>query len=270
MGIYKIGDIMHKNKNHKKKIFLYISILIFIFFIFYIFINDNTSNNFIFRSVKDLSANISNITSFSFIKNNDNYNSELVTEMNKDYKKQINDLKETLDLTSVNSDKKFINATTVKRSTNYWYNLITINKGKKDNIKKGYAVINKSGLIGKVIKVNNNTSDVKLLISLNDENCISAMFQYDNEYYYGLIDKYDYKKNELHLKNVIGDFDKEKIKNINVVTSGLSDLFSSGLLIGKIKYLKKDTFGLSNTLIISPAVNFDNIDIVTVVIGDKK
>ena len=81
--------------------------------------------------------------------------------------------------------------------------------------------------------------------------------------------KYDTNKNELILKDVIGDFDKNKIKNINVVTSGLSDSFSSGLLIGKIKEKNKDTYGLSYTFTLSPASNFNNINIVSVIKGGK-
>ena len=143
-----------------------------------------------------------------------------------------------------------------------------IDKGYKDNIKLGYAVINKNGLIGKIINVNKNTSDIKLLIALKKDNYISAKFIYDNNEYYGLINKYNLKKNELTLTNVIGEFDINKLKNTNVVTSGLSDSFSSGLLIGKIKDIKKDTFGISNTIILTPTVNFNNLDIVSVV-GDK-
>ena len=54
-----------------------------------------------------------------------------------------------------------------------------------------------------------------------------------------------------------------------MVTSGLSDSFSSGLLIGKIKEIKKDSYGISNNIKITPAANFNNIKIVSVV-GDTK
>ena len=59
------------------------------------------------------------------------------------------------------------------------------------------------------------------------------------------------------------------LKNTNVVTSGLSDSFSSGLLIGKIKDAKKDTYGLSYIITLTPSTNFNNINIVSVIKGDK-
>ena len=76
----------------------------------------------------------------------------------------------------------------------YWYDVLTIDKGKKDGIKKGDAVINSEGLIGKVIKVNNKSSDIKLIISSTRDNYISAAFTYEENVYYGIIDKYDTKK----------------------------------------------------------------------------
>ncbi len=253
-------------KKHKKiKLLLLILTVIIIFYVFYLVINDNKKENIILSNISNFMANIFNITSFS----NNNYHSDLISEINKDYKKEINDLKNELKLNDINSDKTFINASICVRSSEYWYNQITINKGRKDGIKKGFAVINSDGLVGKIISVRNNTSVVKLLTALNKDTYISASFEYENNTYYGLISEYDYKKNQIILKNVIGDFDESKINNINVVTSSLSNKFKSGLLIGKIKKVEKDTFGISNNFTIEPTVNFNNINIVSVV-GDEK
>jgi len=258
-----------KKKNNKLKILVIIIIIILIFLLFYLFINDDEKNNIVTNNIKDLTASISNITTISILKNEKNYNKKLAKEINNDYKKEINDLKNTLKLNTINSDKKLVNATVIKRSNNYWYNLITIDKGNKNGIKKGSAVINNKGLIGKVIKVNKHSSDIKLLSSLTNKDYVSASFKYDNKDYYGLLSNYNIEKNELILSNVIGDFDINKIKDINVITSGLSDSFSSGLLIGTIKGIKKDSFGLSNTITITPIVDFNNLNIITVIVGDK-
>ena len=75
------------------------------------------------------------------------------------------------------------------------------------------------------------------------------------------------KKNELYLKNVIGDFND--IKNIDVVTSGLSLNEEKGLLVGKIKKVKKEEYGLSNEIIITPSVDFNNINYVSIEVYDE-
>lgn len=254
-----------KTKKKYKKFVIAILLVIIIFLLLYFFINDDEKNNILFNSLKDLSSSIMLITT----KSSDDSADKLTKEINKDYQNEINNLKKILDLNSVNSDKEFINATIIKRSTKYWYDIITIDKGKKDGIKKGNAVINSSGLIGKVIKVNNRSSDVKLLISSSNKNYISASFSYDNNTYYGVIDKYELSKNELILKDVVGDFDKSKIIGTNIVTSGLSDSFSSGLLIGEVKSIQKDTYGISYIIRLKPSVNFNDINIVSVIKGAK-
>lgn len=253
-------------KNIKDRIITIIILLLLSFLLLFYFINDDRNNVIIFKVLKDTTASVYNVLNFS---KNETVDKNVVNEINKDYEKQIEELKKTLNLNSTISDKKIINASVIKRSTVYWYNILTIDKGTKDGIKKGYAVINSDGLIGKIIKANKYTSDVKLLTSKNEQNYISAMFDIENTTYYGLINEYDITKNELYLKNVIGDFDKEKIKGTNVVTSGFSESFSSGLLIGTIIDVKKESYGISNTITIKPSANFNNINIVTVIKGDN-
>ena len=252
---------MRKRKKNKLKTPLYFIVIILIFILFYYSVNDKEKNIIILDNLKDITASI---TKIKINKNNDRLNNDLINSINNSYKNEINELKKELKLVKTNSDKTFINARIIKRSTPYWYNLLTIDKGKKDNIKVGDAVINYKGLVGKVIKVNDNSSDVKLLISKSDDH-ISCSFKYEDKVYYGLITSYSNIKNELIIENVIGDFDKEKIKNINVTTSGLSDSFSSGLLIGKIKNITQDTFKISNIIKVTPEVDFNNINIVSVV-----
>ena len=255
-----------KKKKYKGKILLIIIFIIIIFSLFYFFINDKNKNNHITNGLKDITSFISKITTFSFLKDN-NYNKDLINEINNDYKNEIKNLKDVLELNKLNSDKKLINSIVIKRSLNDYYNIITIDKGSKDGIKEGQAVINKNGLIGTVLNVNKSSSDVKLITALNN-NYISAKFNYDGKDYYGIINKYDNKTNKLTLINIIGDINKEKIINTNVVTSGLTDNIQSGLLIGKINNIKKDTLGISYIIEIELSININNINIVSVV-GDN-
>lgn len=257
---------LNNKKKKKDRIITILIILLLVFVSLFYFISDNRNNIILFKMLKDTGASVYNVLNVS---KTDVLDKNITNEINKDYEKQIKEMKKTLNLNSTMSDKTFINASVIKRSTVYWYNLITIDKGEKDGIKEGYAVINSSGLIGKIIKANKYTSDIKLLTSKNEENYISAMFDIDGTLYYGLINEYDVTKNELYLKNVVGDFDINKIKNVNVVTSGFSEAFSSGLLIGTIIDLKKENYGISNTIKIKPSADFNNINIVTVIKGDN-
>ena len=246
---------MKKKKNIKKYIYISILGIIIIITIFYFLRNNN-----------DILSKLKALSSISFIKKDDNIktNELLESEIN-ELKTQIEDLKKVTELKKIITDKKIINASIIKRSDKYWFNLITINKGKKDGIKKGNAVITTSGLIGEVSIVNNSSSEIKL-ISSNDKNYISAKFKIEDKEYYGIIKEYNIIKDELYMENVIGDI--TNYKDINVVTSGLSNDYPSGLLIGKIVDIKKDKYNLSNTFVVKPSTNYNDINIVMVVSND--
>lgn len=250
---------MKNKRNNKRKILkiFYSTIILFIVFLsLFYFINDK-NDNFILNNIK-------NITNFSFIKRSVKGEKKTkIQEENKVLRKEIEKYKKELKIKNSLTDKNIIVAYTIKRSMANWYNTITINKGKKDGIIKGLAVTNNNGLVGKVIRVYKNTSEVKLLSSKKMDNYISCMFIYNDNTYFGLIDRYDLVKNEFHMKNVIGDF--KNLDNIYVTTSGLSDSFSKGIVIGKIKRIIKDKYGISNDIYISPESDFNDISIVSII-----
>ncbi len=241
---------MRKRKN-KNYIYKYLVLLLIITFIIIM-------NNL---SIIDLNNISSNIFYVSNKKNNIVNNTEI-----KELKKEIEELKEINKINSVRTDKSIINASVIGRGTPYWNDYIVINKGKKNKIEKGYAVMNKDGLIGEIIKVNKNTSKVKLLTNINNS-YISAKFNYNNKDYYGIIKRVSSIKNELYLDNVIGELDKNIIGK-DVTTSGLSSNMPSGLLIGKIIDLKEDKYNLSNTIKVKISADLNDINIVSV-IGSK-
>ena len=246
---------MKKKKNIKKYIYITLIGLLIIILSFYFLRNNN-----------NVIGKLKTRSSVSFI-NNDHYiksNELLESEIN-ELKVQVEELKKVTEIKKIMVDKRIINASIIKRSDRYWFNIITINKGKNDGIKKGNPVISTTGLVGEVVIVNNNSSEIKLTTS-NNKNYISAKFMVDDKEYFGIIKEYNTIKNELYLENVIGDI--SNYKDALVVTSGLSNNYPSGLLIGKIVDMKKDKFNLSNTFVIKPSADYNDINIVMVVSND--
>ncbi|MBO5530115.1 MAG: rod shape-determining protein MreC [Bacilli bacterium] len=237
---------MKKNKNNK--IYITIIILLVALIICLIFKNN-------ISLISKVNTNVFSAKS--------KYKNKILVEENKELKREINDLKSSTKIDSLLSDKKEINASIIYRSAPFWHDYITINKGKKDNIKNGYAVINNDGLLGEIIKVYSNFSKVRLITNKSN-NYISAKFSYNNKEYYGIIKNYDIKTNILYLENVIGDLDN-KILGINIVTSGLSSDMPSGLLIGKIIDIKKDNYNLSNIIKIKMSADINDLKILKVV-----
>ncbi len=180
----------------------------------------------------------------------------------KELQKEVAELKSILDLNSTLSEYTYVNATVVNRNIGYWYNLLTIDKGSKNGIKMGDAVITNQGLIGKIINVSNFSSSVKLMTTDQIQNKISVKIEIDDDYLYGLLVGYDKDKNVYKIEGITNS-DKVK-EGSTVTTTGLTDYFPSGILIGKVSKIVKDEYDLNSIVEVTPSVNFENISIVTV------
>ena len=185
-----------------------------------------------------------------------------VVAANDNLKDEVSKLKKTLDLNTVLSDKVYKNATVINRNIDYWYDEVTIDKGKVDGIKKNMAVINNDGLIGKVSTVSNHVSTVKLLANENMSDKISVKIKVKDSYVYGLISKYSSKNNTYTVEGISENIDIPK--GADVVTTGMGDTFPSGLLVGHVTNVTTDNFDLSKVALVKASVDFNNIDYVSV------
>lgn len=185
-----------------------------------------------------------------------------VISQNENLKNEISKLKDTLELNTILSDKVYLNATVVSRNIGYWYDEITIDKGSKNGIEKGMAVVTPKGLIGQITKVSNYSSTVKLLSNENMSDKISVKINIGDDYVYGLISKYDSKTNTYTVEGISENVDIEE--GADVVTTGMGTIFPSGLMVGTAQKVTTDNFDLSKVVEVKASVNFDDLDYVTV------
>ena len=82
------------------------------------------------------------------------------------YKYENERLKELLNYTE-KLKYKYISAKVVGNTSGPFYSSIIIDAGLKHNVKKGQAVVNESGLIGRIIEVGEKSSRVLLLTDIN-------------------------------------------------------------------------------------------------------
>ena len=191
-----------------------------------------------------------------------------IISANDNLKNEVKKLKETLELNTVLSDRVLVNATVVYRNIGYWYDELTIDKGSKDGVSEDMAVVTSKGLIGRTIKVSGHSSTVKLLSNDNMNNKISVKIKINDDYVYGLISKYDSKKNVYTVEGISENV--EIPEGADVVTTGMGAIFPSGLLIGKVEKITTDNFDLSKVIQVKSSVNYDDIDYVTVVKRSEK
>lgn len=184
-----------------------------------------------------------------------------ITE-NEELKKQLEEMKSILELNNVLSDYESINATVIGRDLSYWHDNITIDKGEKDGIEVNMSVVVAGGLIGKVVKTSTFNSTVRLLTANNSSDKISVKIKNKDDYIYGILSKYDKESNMYIIEGIAQNI--EISEESLVTTTGMGDIYPSGIVIGKVKGINTDNFDLSKVLEVESNVNFDSINYVKV------
>ncbi|MDD2434997.1 MAG: rod shape-determining protein MreC [Bacilli bacterium] len=172
------------------------------------------------------------------------------------------ELKKLLDIDYTLADYTYLNALVINRNIGYWYNTITIDKGRNSGVTENIAVINGDGLIGKVIKTTNFSSTIKLLTSDELNSKISVKIKIEEKNIYGLLT--GYKKDE---KCFIIEGISENIdipSGALVTTTGMGDVFPSGIIIGKVRSVGTDNFDLAKIVEVESSVDFNNLNFVTI------
>lgn len=185
------------------------------------------------------------------LKNNDTYYEAYIQELKDDILK----LQELNNIKTISSDYEKINTTVISRNREYWFNSITIDKGKKDGIENDMAVIDKSGLIGRVMRVYNNMSEVKLITTSDVNNKIGVLMEFDKKRIYGVIQSY----NNGYLEVVLTSNNENIPKDTKVMTSGLGGIYPSGILIGKVEEIKDNKFNVGVKVLVEPSSDFNDM-----------
>ena len=150
-----------------------------------------------------------------------------------------------------------VQASVVSRNPDKWYDLVAIDKGAQQGIKKDMAVVTPKSLVGRVKSASQFTSSVELLSSMSRTNRVSAIVQ-GQENIFGLIEGYDKEKQLLLFTKISSDAKVEKDQL--VVTSGLGDIFPKGLAIGKIVDVQPDPYGLTKTAYVKPSADLNDVE----------
>ena len=182
--------------------------------------------------------------------------------INESLEKEIEELKDTLELNKTLTEYDPVNATIMSRNKSYWFNQITIDKGKKAGIKKDMAVITKNGLLGKISKVSNYSSEIKLITSDDVNYKVSVAIKTNNTDNYAILNGYDKKNGLIKVTGI--DKTTQVQKDDIVLTSGLGGLFPRGIYIGTVEKIESDKYNLSKNLYIKTKQDFNNIHYVTI------
>lgn len=256
-----------KNKKRKKIIISSILIIIILIMLVLSLILDRKATN-IEKFLKDGCILVEKIVMYPFTALNNDKNikqteSYLIQKnVNSSLEKEIQELKDTLELNRTLTEYVPVNATILSRNKSYWFNTITIDKGSSSGIKKDMAVITKNGLIGKISKTTKYSSEVKLITSDDINFKVSVAIKTNEIDNYAIMNGYDKTTGLIKASGL----DKTTIvnKGDTVLTSGLGGLFPAGIYIGTVEKVTSDKYDLSKTIYIKTYQNFNDIHYVTV------
>ena len=156
-------------------------------------------------------------------------------------------------------EMKLIPAKVVSNSIIRPDNLMTINKGSKDGVKKDMGVVCGTGVVGIVYLVSPQYSVVIPL--LNTKSNISCKIE-NREYFGYLI--WQGGATDIAYLDYIPRHARFKL-NENIVTSGYSSIFPPGIKVGKILHVYNSADGVSYRLSVKLSTNFSTLRDVSVV-----
>lgn len=194
---------------------------------------------------------------------------ELTTELNtyKLEQSEIEDMRKLLELDEKYKYEK-VGASIIGKDAGNWFDTFIIDKGYNDGIEVDMNVIAGSGLVGIVTNVGPNYANVRSII--DDRNSVSAMVLTTSD---GCFVDGDLEM--MSRLQVIGftdltDEDNKVAVGDQVVTSDTSSKYVPGLLIGHINELNMDSNNLTKSGTITPAVDFEHIKNVLVILEKKQ
>lgn len=195
---------------------------------------------------------------------------ELTVELNtiKLERYELENLRDLYDLDQKYPSYDKVAANVIGKDAGNWFNSFTIDKGTNDGIEVNMNVMAGSGLVGIVSDVGPNYAKVKAIIS--DTSSVSGMVltTSDNIIVNGSLQK----MTENMTIEFSGLNDRENVVQVGdpVVTSYVSYDYQQGILIGYIKEITTDSNNLTRSGTITPAVDFEHIEEVLVILNKKQ
>ena len=195
---------------------------------------------------------------------------ELTTELNtiKLERYELENLRELYDLDQKYPSYDKVAANVIGKGSGNWFHSFTIDKGSKDGVETGMNVMAGSGLVGIISEVGPHYAVVTSIIS--DTSKVSGMVvtTSDNLIVNGSLQKMN-ESMTIEFES-LNDRDNKVEVGDPVVTSYVSYDYQQGILIGYISEITTDSNNLTRSGTITPAVDFEHIEEVLVILNKKQ
>ncbi len=165
-------------------------------------------------------------------------------------------LKQLLQFREKNSPS-MIGAEVIGQDPSSWFKSVTIDKGERDGVKKGMAVISPAGVIGQILKTAPHYATVLLITDYNS--AVDSIVQGTRAK--AIVEGKG--ENRCQLKYLLRT--EEVAVGDAVVTSGMAGNFPKGLMVGEIKKVDKKGYGVFQYAELAPSVDLTKLEEVFVI-----
>ncbi len=175
-------------------------------------------------------------------------------------KQENSRLKNLLNFTEGLARQKVL-ARVISWDTTNRYEKLRINKGLNQGVTKNSIVINAHGLIGKVINVSANYSDISTILDFQSK--VDVMFEVTRSH--GVLEGIS---DELTSIKYVKNSDDIQINEI-ILTSGLGNIFPKGIKVGAITSVVAQEHDLTKEVKAKPFVDFSRLEEVVVLLNES-
>lgn len=147
-----------------------------------------------------------------------------------------------------------------------WWREIRLNKGSRNGIRLNAPVVSADGLVGRIVRVTDETADVLLLTDANSK--VACEIEGEGAGARGIVmgGGIHQTQTQIQLLHVVEPFslsylDKEETvsKGARVVTSGLGGVYPRGIPVGEVLSSHLDSSRLHQHAVVAPYVDFASL-----------
>lgn len=182
-------------------------------------------------------------------------------------KNELNRLRELYKLDGQYDEYTKVGARIIGRDSGNWYSSFVVNKGSNDGIQVDMNVMAEGGLVGRISQVGPNWAKVVSIIADNSNVSAKTLSVSDTMIVTG--DLQTMKDGVILFSQLIDSKDQVQVGD-KVVTSHISDKYLPNILIGTIHTINQDANNLTKSGYVSPAVDFEHLEEVLIILDTKE
>lgn len=177
-------------------------------------------------------------------------------------KYELNTLRELYKLDNKYTDYGKVGARIIARDSGNWYHTFVIDKGEEDGLVVDMNIMAGGGLVGRITSVGPNWAKVVSIISDNANVSGQVLATGDDLIVSGELALM--QEGVIRFEQLFDSAGKVAVGD-KIITSDISDKYLPGILIGYISEMNLDINKLTKSGYITPAVDFEHLDVVLVI-----